>query len=137
MQWSFLHRREADVASIMELRFQNFYNTVKDHNIKTKLTDIHKWTNIVYSDERRMIFQRGATVEEDIINTQQCMAQLPGHVVHTAIPNWTPPGTKLDFDNVILVTQLDLARDAFHYDILSSNALVDKIIPALAQCATN
>ena len=152
VQWSFLHRREADLASIMELKFQKFYNTVKDpswpecnnlkefeklpEQIKTQITDIHKWTNTVYGDERRITHQPGATVNEDIINTQQCMAQLPGHVVHTAIPNWAPPGTKFHFQNVIPVKQLDLARDAFHYDILSSNALVDKIIPALAQCAT-
>jgi hypothetical protein len=152
VQWSFLHRREADLALLLELKFQNFYNTVKDSSwpecnslkefeklpkhIKTEILDIHKWPGRVYGDESR-VHETAATIDEDIANTQKCIAQLPAHVVHTAIPTWAPPGVKLDFNNVMLVTQLDCARDAFHYDILTSCAVVDKIIPALAQYATS
>ena len=133
--------------TLYALKFQKFYNVVRDSSwpdcnslqdfeklpeyIKSEILNIHRWTGIVYGDESR-IAETHSTIDEDIINTQQCIARLPKHVVHTAIPNWGPPGAKLDFDNVILTQQLDYARDKFHYDILTSNSLVDKLIPALA-----
>ena len=151
VQWSFLHRREADLGPLVELKFQKFYNVVRDSSwpdcnslqdfeklpeyIKSEILNIHRWTGIVYGDESR-IAETHSTIDEDIINTQQCIARLPKHVVHTAIPNWEPHGTNLNFNNIILTKQYDFARDKFHYDIRTSNALVDEIIPALALNAT-
>jgi len=150
VQWSFLHRREAELTPLLESKFRDFYNVVRDTSwpdcnslqdfeklpeyIKSEIINVHKWTGIVYGDESK-VHCTELTVDKDIINTQQCIAQLPKHVVHTAIPNWGPPGVKLEFDNVILTRQLDYARDKFHYDILTSSSLVDKIIPALKLCA--
>ena len=150
--WSFLHRRELDPAPILETKFQNLYNQVRewywpDCNslqdfeklpiyIKGKMINHHGWLGVVYGDERLTHHVR-STVEEDIINTQQCISQLPKHVIHTASPNWVPADSGLNFSNIILTTQLDYARDNFHYDILTSHALVDCIIPALALCAND
>lgn len=147
VQWSFLHRRELELEPILESKFHNFYNTVRDsswpdcnnlkdfeklpEHIKTEILNVHGWTGIVYGDES-ITHHIHSTADEDIVNTKECMAQLPKHVIHTAIPPWVPDGTELDFDNVIQIQQLDYARDGFHYDVLTSNLLVDKIIPALA-----
>jgi len=147
VQWSFLHRRELELEPILESKFRDFYNVVRDltwpdcnslkdfeklpEHIKTEILNVHNWRSIVYGDET-INHHIQSTVDEDIINTQQCIAQLPTHVVHTAIPNWAPRGTNLNCNNIILTQQFDFARDKFHYDIQTSNALVDKIITALA-----
>jgi hypothetical protein len=151
VQWSFLHRRESELEPILDSKFRNFYNIVRDltwpdcnslkdfeklpEHIKTEILNVHNWGSIVVYGDDALMHHTQSTVNEDIINTQQCIAQLPAHVVHTAIPNWAPAGDNLDFDNVIQTEQLDYARDGFHYDILTSNVLVCKIIPALASNA--
>ena len=139
---------ESNLFGINE-RFLNFYKSVQDVSwpdcksiqdfdnlpawIKTEIKQIHNWLSIEPSSEDLRLNHINSTTEEDIVNTQLCIQQLHGNVVHTAIPNWEAPGVKLNFDNVTLVTQLDYARDGFHYDIVTSDALVDKLIPALAQ----
>ena len=146
-QWSFMHRRESSVEAVLEKRFPEFYKVVADPTwpvcnnlddfkklpefIQKEITQIHKWPDPVSNEDRR-IHEERSTTEEDIINTQLCMEQLHGNVVHSAIPNWGSAGIKLDFDNVILTERLDYARDGFHYDILTSNLLVNKLIPTLA-----
>ena len=147
VQWSFLHRRELDLEPILEHKFRNFYNTVRDpswpdcdsikdfdklpNHIKLEIAQEHSgWPIVVHGDDSLTHHTR-STHEEDIVNTQQCMAQLADHVIHTAIPNWAPPGHELNFSNVIPTKQLDYARDKFHYDILTSTALVDNVIAVL------
>lgn len=147
VQWSFLHRRELDLQPILESKFQTFYNDIRDpswpdcasikdfdqlpDDIKSEITNVHKgWPIVVHGDES-VVHHTRSTVEEDIANTQACLAQLPLHVVHTAIPNWAPNGSEQKFNNVIPTKQLDYARDKFHYDILTSTELVDNIIPVL------
>ena len=151
--WSFLHRRESDPAPILETKFQNLYHQVRewywpDCNssqdleklpiyIKRKMMNHRGWKGIIAYGDERLTHHVRSTVEEDINNTQQCVARLPNHVIHTAIPGWAPADSGLNFSNIILTTQLDYARDNFHYDILTSHALVDCIIPALALNATD
>lgn len=147
VQWSFLHRRELDLQPILETKFQNFYNKSRGPDwpdcvrsadfenlpgyIKKEMINLHGWTGLVYGDER-VTHYIYSTTDEDVANTQQCIAQLPSHVVHTAIPYWTSPGDESKFDNVIQVQQIDYARDGFHYDILTTRLLIEEIIPALA-----
>jgi hypothetical protein len=147
VHWSFLHRRESDLELILERKFRNFYNNVRDtswpqcgslkdfdklpNHIKLEITQDHPgWPMVVYGDDSLTHHTR-STDEQDIANTQQCMAQLADHVIHTSIPNWAPPGHELNFSNVIPTTQLDHARDKFHYDILTSTAVVNNVITAL------
>lgn len=150
VHWSFLHRRELDIDSARQSKFQRFYNTVRDPDwpdcdsvhelaklpiaIQTEIMQIHKWTGIVHSDDRVIHYVR-SNDQQDIHNTDKCIQQLSDRVIHSAIPNWAPPGVKLNFDHVILTQQLDRARDGHHYDILTSNALVDQLIPVLTQRA--
>ena len=147
VQWSFLHRRELDLEPILERKFHDFYNTVRDpswpdcgsikdfdnlpDHIKSEITQDHPgWPIVVHGDDSLIHYTR-STDEEDIVNTQQCLAQLADHVIHTAIPNWAPLSSELNFHNVIPTKQLDHARDKFHYDILTSTALVNNIIAVL------
>jgi hypothetical protein len=112
--WSFLHRRELGVEEIKQL---------------------HNSPDCQVASEKRRLEQINSTTEEDIVNTRLCIQQLQGNIVHSAIPSWAPADANLDCDNVIQTEQLDYARDGFHYDILTSNALVCEIIPALASNA--
>lgn len=144
--WSFLHRGELEINEAREQKFQKFYAAVRDPSwpscnsvsnlkelpdfIQQEITQIHGWTDAIYGEDRRAHYVRD-TDREDIINTENCINQLPSTVIHSAIPNWTPPGVPVDFKNVILTEQLDYARDGFHYDILTSTALVNQLIPAL------
>ena len=149
--WSFLHRRELSLEELLKKVFPDFYKAVADPSwppchdlddfkklparIQDEIKQLHNWPFLVPCEERRLS-QTDSTIEEDIVNTRLCMQQLQGNIVHSAIPSWGPTGVKLDFDNVIQTQQLDHARDGFHYDIRTSNALVDEIIPALALNAT-
>ena len=144
LHWSFLHRRELDIAQALEKKFDFFYNSVRDptwpncefnqfdqlpQHIQLELTHMHGWTTDIYSNDRVTQYVHSSTVE-DIENTMQCIDALPQHVIHSAIPNWTPPDIAID--GVIVTDQIDFARDGFHYDIDTSELLVDKIMSALA-----
>jgi hypothetical protein len=146
--WSFLHRRELTVEQALQTKFLRFYNSVRDKSwpdcnnvndidelpdyIKMEIVELHKWTDKIYDDDRALHYMQ-TDRQEDIDNTQNCIQQLNGRVVHTSIPSWAPVTEKLNFKNVILTRQLDRARDGHHYDILTSTALVDRVVPALAQ----
>ena len=147
-QWSFLHRRELSVEAVLKRRFSEFYKAVADPSwplcnnlddlkklpewIQQEIKQLHSWPGDLAITENRRAHYVNSTTEEDVVNTQLCIQQLQGNVVHSAIPNWAPPGIDLNYGNIILTNQLDRARDNFHYDILTSTALVDQIIPALA-----
>jgi hypothetical protein len=151
VQWSFLHRRELSVEESLRKNFPGFYKSVADPSwppcnnsddfktlpkrIQDELTQLHNWPYWCSTGEARSLQNIDSTNNEDIVNIQSCMQQLQGNVVHSAIPNWAPKDVELDFDNVIQTEQLDYARDGFHYDIVTSNALVCEIIPALASNA--
>lgn len=144
LHWSFLHRRELDLDQALQKKFDFFYNSVRDptwpncefnqfdqlpQHIQLELTHMHGWTTDIYSNDRVTQYVHSSTVE-DIENTMQCIDALPQHVIHSAIPNWTPPDIVID--GVIVTDQIDVARDGFHYDIDTSLLLVDKIMSALA-----
>jgi hypothetical protein len=147
-QWGFLHRRELSAEASLKRGFPEFYKAVADHSwplcnnlddfkelpewIQQEIKQLHNWPDCLTTSENRRAHYVNSTTEEDVVNTQLCMQQLQGNIVHSAIPNWAPPGIDLNYGNIILTNQLDRARDYFHYDILTSTALVDQIIPALA-----
>jgi hypothetical protein len=148
VQWSFLHRRELCAEASLKKGFPEFYKSVADptwptcndlddfkklpKQIQEEIKQLHNWPDCHSTSESRRAYYIDSTTEEDVVNTQSCIQQLQGNVVHSAVPNWAPPGTKLPYSNIILTKQLDYARDGFHYGILTSNSLVDQIIPALA-----
>jgi len=144
VHWSFLHRREIDLNTALQKKFNLFYNNVRDsswpnctfaefdqlpRHIQLELTQMHGWNTDIFGDDRvtQYIY---SDHNQDIENTKTCIQQLPSTVIHSHIPNWAPPHTKIN--NIISTQQVDLARDGFHYDIKTSELLVDKIMSALA-----
>jgi len=148
VHWSFLHRRELDYQQALQKKFEFFYDSVRDptwpdcefaefdqlpQRIQKELTLVHKWNTNIFSEDCATQYIH-SDLAEDIENTKTCIQQLSSRAIHSHIPNWTPPGTKI-YNNIILTKQVDLARDGFHYDIKTSELLVDKIMSALADRA--
>lgn len=146
IHWSFLHRRELDIDQALQKKFYFFYQSVRDANwpncgyhefdqlpvyIQKELVQVHGWNTNIFSDDR-LVQYVVSDLQQDIENTKKCIQILPNNVVHSHVPNWAPEGTKIDINNMISIQQVDLARDGFHYDIKTSNLLVDKIMTVLA-----
>lgn len=144
VHWSFLHRRELDICTALQKKFDFFYNSVRDPSwpnckftefsqlpwqIQKELIQVHGWNTNIFSEDRITQYIH-SDHSEDIENTKKCIQQLPSTVIHSHIPHWAPPDTKID--NVISTRQVDFARDGLHYDIKTSELLVDKIMSALA-----
>lgn len=144
VHWSFLHRRELNDQQALQKKFDCFYNSVRDpswprcdftefdqlpQHIQKELKHVHKWNTDIFSDDRVTQYIH-SDLNEDIANTKTCIQQLPSTVIHSHIPNWAPLGTKIN--NIISTRQVDLARDGFHYDIRTSELLVDEIMSAVA-----
>jgi hypothetical protein len=151
VHWSFLHRREIDLNAALQKKFEFFYDSVRDPTwtdcefaefaqlplrIQKELTRIHGWNTDIFSDDR-VTHYVDSDYSEDIANTKTCIQQLASRVIHSHIPAWAPPDIDIgiDIDNIIATEQMDLARDGFHYDIGTSELLVDKIMSALASRA--
>ena len=112
IQWSYVHRRERDII-------------IGGNNL----------------DERRIVRNGNVTTEEDIQNTIDCINLVESKkrnttIIHTFIPKNVPDNYQVLFKdliektniNVVWFDQLDYARDFHHYDIKTSNSLVEKII---------
>jgi hypothetical protein len=149
VHWSFLHRRELTIDKALQKKFDFCYNSVRDSSwpdckysefdqlplrIQKELIQIHGWRTDIFSDDRVIQYTMSDQVQ-DIENTKTCIQQLRGHVIHSHIPNWAPPDTIIDIDNMISVDQVDYSRDGFHYDIKTSELLVDKIMTVLTSNA--
>lgn len=142
VHWSYQHRGEASVASVLPSKFQNFYNKVRDPSwpnysfeqfdlippsIQKELIEIHGWKPMVYDDERVAHFTK-VSLEDELVITKQLIEALPQSVIQTSIPHWRSPENRHQFEQVIETPQLDLARDGHHYDIKTAAWLVDKIM---------
>ena len=157
VHWSYLHRRELDIATAREQVWINFYNAVRDPSwpktanfdqlpdeIKTEIIEVHNWP-ILLSDEMRTAHHLKTTSEEDIDHTIDCIKQLGNRVVHTFIPGFVDQDNKekfyatLDQAGIAYIRdikRLDLARDGHHYDIKTATDYANKIILALEHHAS-
>lgn len=148
LHWSFIHRRELNDHDALHKKFNHFYHNVKDPSwpncdyssidqlpaaIKFELIHRHGWNTEIYSNDRVTQWVRSDTAE-DVVNTQRCRDLIPAGVIQTAIPEWTPKDVSIP--GVIEIQPVDLARDGFHYDVATSNLLVDLIMSAWADRAT-
>jgi hypothetical protein len=110
---------------------RNIIRTVQPRNMIIMWSYVHRREdpNSELSDEdRRISSQNGATERDDQINFQTCIGSLEGsstNILHFIIPfayadshnsrskDWPP-------SHINKVTQLDVARDGHHFDILTS-----------------
>ena len=92
-----------------------------------------------YDDDRRLHFC-DSTAQQDIDNTLDCMdlvAQATPNAIHSFIPNFADVEScplfeaQLKTKNLRWIAQqpvLDLARDGIHYDIKTSELLVNRML---------
>ena len=96
------------------------------------------------ADEDRLMFcdaRRDSDSVDDRANLQVCRTQLQdtrSHVIEAAIPNFcvfASHETAKERDNVcggiLMIHQLDLARDGHHFDILTAEHFVQALLPRL------
>ena len=109
VQWSFIHRREADTKYDDERRTL-WYST--DTTVEEDIKNTIDCINLVEANKE---------------NT---------NIIHTFIPNCAPESHQLQFKeliekmniNVVWFEQIDYARDYFHYDVQTSSSLAEKLI---------
>jgi len=92
--------------------------------------------------QRRLRFIKYETFEDDMVNFQTCLRTIENYKKNTNIIYFAVPkcvaNNKKSFLNFPVsnflgeVQMLDYARDYHHFDILTSQNLVNKIIPLLA-----
>ena len=157
LHWSYTHRREYTVQEIVNARWQNYYNDIRDTTwpngppspdqidllpkfIQVEMSELHghKWDRPI-SDEDRKLYERNTTIDEDIANFYQCIQAVDSAVttkiIHSNIPKFHPTllDTKqLSINSVIPEFKIiDLARDHVHYDVKTATAFVNNIINLL------
>jgi hypothetical protein len=157
VQWSYLHRRELDIATAREQLWNKFYNAVRDpswpvgvvfdqlsEEIQQELLTVHAWP-VLLSDEMRVVQNLKTTVEDDIDHTIEYIQQLGNRVIHTFIPEFVDQDNqdyfyaRLNQTGVAYIKnfdRLDLARDGHHYDVKTATKYADKIKSVLEHRAS-
>jgi hypothetical protein len=157
IQWSYSHRREADISIVLDTIWQEYYNNIKDPswpecpsynlvntlpiNIQNEMHNdpkFNSWSDQFDLETPRKLFECDSTVEEDIANTQSAIDLVCSNnntkVIHSFVPNWHRGRYQLNFYNcpvIPTIEVLDLGRDGFHYDIKTATKFVDLLLPLL------
>lgn len=152
IQWSYSHRRELALDTLVDAIWQEFYSNIRDpgwpdcnsyrnlyllpETIQTEINQ-HSWLHGYDLDTMRKISHSKTTIEEDVLNTQNCIDQVckysTKNVIHSFIPNWHCAPTELNFHSARLIkfNQIDFARDGHHYDIKTADYFVDQVLETL------
>jgi len=156
IQWSYVHRREENLQTALDQHWQSFYNSIRDDSwpsctrqnrhmlpqkIQDKIDSVHGgWNDSYTQDELRRLQEDNCSDEEDIENILHNIYQVVKSndcntkIIHTFIPNFVPRAFKGVVESkaqgliIPEIKMLDLARDGHHYDILTSQSLVDQIL---------
>ena len=157
VQWSFSHRREADISVALDPIWQEYYNNVRDpdwpdcpsykllttlpieiQNAMNNDPNINSWSDEFDLESPRRLLESNSTVEEDIANTQAAIDLICPNpnttVIHSFIPDWHRGEYQLNFYNSLVIPKievLDLGRDGFHYDIKTATKFVDLLLTVL------
>jgi hypothetical protein len=158
IQWSFLHRREADPtdSNFLNSFWTDFYKAVRDSSwpncettdqldnlpayIKKEIIEVHKWPAPI-SDEELRIFYNNSTTEQDLANTVDCIKQVEktkGHtkIIHSIIPDAADQAVWNTIQQAVgtsdsfipVFPRLDFARDGYHYDKKTAKYFVDQVV---------
>ena len=159
IHWSFLHRREKDYQVVLDKKWRDFYNNVKDPSwpacpdangidalpklIQEELKNYDQsWANV--NDEDLKLHFIKSTDDADIDFTIDCIKKIEEHkgncnIIYSVIPNFCVNEHNVKFfnklpANIKFITefkQLDFARDAYHYDIKTATNFVNHITKLL------
>ena len=154
IHWSYVWRREYDIASALDDLWNEFYSHIRDPSwpkcqrqhlhklppsIKEEIKNKHGgWVDDFASDDNRLLHHISSTDPEDIENTLSCIAQLAvcnhdTQIIHSFIPDFVRSSYKGQVEATVRglvipeLVRLDLARDGHHYDRLTSQYFVDQI----------
>lgn len=158
LHWSYLGRREQDIESALDQKWKNFYNVIRDpgwpdcertqydqlpEHIRNEIDNMHGgWNDSFVPDDHRIMQYVRCTDQDDVDNTLACIHMVNEfaaqcRIIHSFIPKFEPDHLKGVIASKIqgLVVPefeiLDLARDGHHYDLLTSQAFVDQLVPLL------
>ena len=149
--WSYTNRRES-----MTFEWANHYNNIKDPSwpVCNSFDDIDKLPNYIQleikqmhdigvltrHDEERRTNVLNVTAEDDNINTLSSISALiractSTKLVHSFVPYFCRADLEQQFfsqfSNIadyVKYSQIDTARDGHHYDILTAQSFVDKLV---------
>ena len=161
IHWSYTHRRESDYESVYDAFWIQFYQTVRDpswpaHCTSKQVNDLpdkirHEiltWPGplpSVSDEDLRLQCQPGATDDDDLVNTINCInsvdqASMGTKIIHSFIPHFCQKSQKIQqqlaqhqINHIPEFSKLDLARDGHHYDIKTSQYFVSQIVAKLAE----
>ena len=159
VQWSYSHRREADIKVALDPIWNEYYANVKDpawppcesfdffdtlpisvQNAMRNDQRFNSWHDGFDLESPRRIFEVNSTAEENILNTQNAIDLLctnsTTNIIHTFIPKWHIDNNyQLNFHAYPVISSfpiLDLARDQHHYDIKTATNLVNQLVSLLS-----
>lgn len=159
IHWSYTNRREADPTMIYNLCWNDFYQAIKGsnwpecrtvqeiNNLPDKIRhEILTWPDplpTISDEDLRLQYLPDATIDDDVINTIDCINAVDQvstgtKIIHSFIPNFCRNSSQIQqklsqqhINYISEFTKLDLARDGHHYDILTSQMFVGQIINRL------
>lgn len=121
------------------------FKEVSPKNVVIMFSYLHRrqLPNNLPDIQRRLRFIKYETFEDDLINFKWCIESIEKHksntnVIYLAVPYYVANENKKDV-NVTLpnflgeVEILDYARDYHHFDLKTSESIVERIIPLLAK----
>lgn len=152
VHWTYIHRREQDSAAILDRKYSEFYNNVRDPlwpdsvklkdfdqlppHIQQELIELHGMNHVLtVTDEERRISSVTDGHAQDMQNLLDCIqsvAELDCNIIHSFIPGFKPRILECEqFYSQLGQVQhipefpiLDYARDCYHYDISTAQQFV-------------
>ena len=160
IQWSFFSRLESTVATLsdedrrkqfdynelaLRQKFDNFkknFLSIESAKLKTKTNIIHSFVpnaSSLVNVKNIWDIYKGANWPEHPSETRKDLHSLESFIINELvtvdqfehIKIYSEYCELLSNANIINYTQIDWARDAFHYDIKTATKIVDEILPLL------
>lgn len=162
IHWSYLHRREGFTKLNNEARYRfiMLYQKIKDpdwpsldqlehfhtlplHIQNEILNQYHNYWGQDITDDQLRLWHIRSDIEQDFVNTCQCMDLVDRHsghtrLIHSFVPEFLQSHQeqffkKLQTKHPVIpeFQRLDLARDKHHYDIKTSEFFVQQILQVL------
>ena len=160
VQWSYSHRREADIKVALDPIWDEYYANVKDpawppcesfdffdtlpisvQNAMRNDQRFNSWHDGFDLETPRRLHEVNSTAEENIANTQAaidliCSKSTRTNIIHTFVPKWHIDNNyQLNFHAYPVISSfpiLDLGRDCHHYDIKTATNLVKQLVLLLS-----
>lgn len=158
LHWSYTHRRELEVQEIINTRWKNYYNDVRDSSwpdcpptpdqidclpkfIQDEILKLHGsgWASSI-SDKDRRLNRKNTTAQEDVDDICQCIHAVDSvatgtKIIHSVIPKFH--STLLDTAQwscnqfIPEFNIIDFARDHYHYDVKTATKFVESLVPLI------